>query len=449
MIAKSIANDALHQASLTAKRVDSMGLLRSLSFYLPAALLALFLALSLTLTIGGISGPLFAESLQSSESTPSELMIDNEGSLERVVLQYSSTFEDEILSTFMTLLKGLHRDISVTMVCESQKEARQIESLIRIWNIENPRRVEVKVIGKPITVWARDRFAIRAFRDNDGVDAIVLPSLEDDEDQDRVNDMEVPGFILGEKGVIPRSVKPGFFFEGGDMVSTAKRIFVGRSTLNRFPGEPEELMAQMNAEFGRPVVMLGGPGAEVLDCHIDLIFSAIDEKQVVLADPSLTQRLLDPASAHDLVDTIEIKESLEILRRRGISPSGTEPEAPMAYYIMAKQLRDLGYTVTSLPVIHCLDEDDEDFLITYCNVLLDYRDDGNYVYMPVYGLDRLDDYAESVFLNLGFHVNRVDISKLYQLGGTVRCVTNVLARKRLRPRLAPAETLRANAAAGG
>ncbi|PKK89455.1 MAG: hypothetical protein CVV64_14340 [Candidatus Wallbacteria bacterium HGW-Wallbacteria-1] len=360
---------------------------------------------------------------------PSELMVDNDGAIERVVIQYSTTFEKEILPTFMTFLKELHSDISVTLVCETSQDADFMNSMIKIWGIIRPDRIDVRVFGKPITVWARDRFALRAFRDNDSVDAIILPILSEDEDQDRVNDMEVPGFIMAGKGVVTRSVTPGFFFEGGDMVSTSRRIFVGRNTLNRFSGDEKELMSIMRREFGRDVIMLGGRGSEELVCHIDLIFSSLDENRVVLGDPMLTRRLLNESFSGDVVDSMAIRETLDIMKVSGIRPEGSLQDAQIAYGVIRRQLDDLGYKVTALPVIHCVDEDEEDYIITYCNVLLDYRDDGNYVYMPVYGLDRLDDYAESVFENLGFHVKRVDISRLYQLGGTVRCVTNVMGRR--------------------
>ena len=50
------------------------------------------------------------------------------------------------------------------------------------------------------------------------------------------------------------------------------------------------------------------------------------------------------------------------------------------------------------------------------------------VFMPAYRIPELDHAAARVFESLGLEVRPVDVTEVYELHGSVRCLVNVLQR---------------------
>jgi hypothetical protein len=88
-------------------------------------------------------------------------------------------------------------------------------------------------------------------------------------------------------------------------------------------------------------------------------------------------------------------------------------------------LRAAGVTVVALPVIPTTTPY---VWIGYDNVLMDRREDGLHVLMPVYGIEALDDHAADLYRGLGAEVHPIDVREIFHLGGTVRCLAAVLVR---------------------
>ena len=67
--------------------------------------------------------------------------------------------------------------------------------------------------------------------------------------------------------------------------------------------------------------------------------------------------------------------------------------------------------------------------LTYLNVILDERDGGRIVYMPIYGhAAAINAAAAEVWRQLGYLVRPVDCSTAYRHFGSLRCLVNVLSR---------------------
>ena len=93
---------------------------------------------------------------------------------------------------------------------------------------------------------------------------------------------------------------------------------------------------------------------------------------------------------------------------------------------IARKIARCGYRVVHLPA---LVDQQQSWMVTYNNVLIDCRGGSCTVYMPVYRIPNLDQAAEAIYRNLGFEVKTVDVSGIYQLGGALRCIVNVTRRR--------------------
>jgi agmatine/peptidylarginine deiminase len=96
---------------------------------------------------------------------------------------------------------------------------------------------------------------------------------------------------------------------------------------------------------------------------------------------------------------------------------------------VAKLAAGTGYQVFRIPTVP--GRDGKQYL-TYVNVIMDVRDGQPIVYMPTYqNQPRLNAAARSVWESLGYQVLPVDCTSLWEQGGTLHCLVNVLERKAL------------------
>ena len=59
---------------------------------------------------------------------------------------------------------------------------------------------------------------------------------------------------------------------------------------------------------------------------------------------------------------------------------------------------------------------------------MDFREHSQFVYIPSYGIQSLDNYARKLYQGLGFEVRPIDVTTLYRNGGSLRCFANVTRR---------------------
>ncbi len=384
-------------------------------------LVAVFLA-----TICLLTPVLAQESAAEEDTRATALLSDTTGQLEQVVLQYSSSLADEVLPTYKSFLQQLCRKTVVHVVCETDSQVEVFRQMLDNWQIENPGRFKLLNAGKQITVWARDRFVVKATKDNQRRKIVVLPTLPQSDATDRLNDKEIPALIARCTGETIETRQSSLFFEGGNMVTSDKFLFTGHSTLtdSRLASE-EEVVRYLEKEFGKKVVVVGSDDVREPEEHIDMYLTPIDDKTVLLGDPALGRSILAAKNAEPRENDKASEETPEDDSQEQPSRTPTDKVGLDSLYEHAgKQLAKRGFKVERIPILI----DDYGYTVTYNNVLMEVRNGKRIVYMPVYGLEELDSAAKKKYESLGFKVKPVDVSKIYRFGGTLRCVTNVLAR---------------------
>jgi N-dimethylarginine dimethylaminohydrolase len=360
------------------------------------------------------------------------VLSDTTGKLDEVVLQYSSSLAAEVLPTYRSFLKQLCRTTVVHVVCETDAQVDAFRQMLEGWRIENMERFKLINADKQITVWARDRFVVKATKDNQRKRLVVLPCLPQSDGEDRLNDKQVPALIAKCTGEAIETRESSLFFEGGNIVTSDGFLFTGHSTLtdSRFSSD-EDAIRQLEKEFGKKIVVIGSDEVREPEEHIDMYLTPIDDKTVLLGDPALGKSILAAAKRSKQLENEQPAQDDSREQSAEPDPQGRVGPVPAdngeldsLYASASKQLTKKGFKVERIPIL--LDE--YGYTVTYNNVIMEVRRGKRIVYMPVYGLQELDAAAQKKYESLGFKVKPVDVSKIYRFGGTLRCVTNVLAR---------------------
>ncbi len=360
-------------------------------------------------------------------NTSESILSDTSGEIEEVVLQYSSSLGVEILPTYKSFLKQIESDTVVYVVCENADQVRTFRIMLENWGILNSERFKVTNAGREITVWARDRFVVKSTKDNLRKRIVVLPNLPRSECNDRLNDKQVPVIIAEANGTSVEARESRLFFEGGNIVTSDKYLFTGYSTVMdpKLPSD-DDVIRLLGDEFGRKVIVVGTLNTPEPNGHIDMYLTPISDKVVLLGDPTLAKNILVPeCEEHEAEETQLVEEESSEEDYYLEKESVPTEEVLRSYDLVKKQLERKGFKVERIPIVH----DEHGCAITYNNVLMEARNGKRIVYMPVYGIEKLDAVATKKFQSLGFEVRPVDVSRIYRFGGTLRCVTNVLARR--------------------
>ena len=132
----------------------------------------------------------------------------------------------------------------------------------------------------------------------------------------------------------------------------------------------------------------------------------------------------DPAAARGILDA-----SPEATATGLCAPQGPDFSDDMQrrFDAVAQQCRQAGYRVVRIPVVPGRDART---YVTYVNVVIDRRDAGAVVYMPVFdGCESLNRAAQEVWQQLGYTVRSVDCTKCSLHFGSLRCLVNVVRRQ--------------------
>lgn len=351
---------------------------------------------------------------------------DDVGQFETVVIHYEPEVREELAVAYRDLFKVLPADITVQVVCPSRKAAREF---MRQWEpaaSAGGRKVQVINANQPVTLWARDR-RIARYDKRTGLPATnCVPTDPSDYENEKRNEIRV-FFSLAQAHLGPFMSPTTLFIEGGNVVSNRRHVFVGGNVLEENSDLLEADSGMVHRELRRIIgrkyhLIHGDEDGLVPWCHVDMYLTPLDEETVLVADPSLgTDALCDD----DLPDD-DRREALADL----LSMMDDSPECQARFDAVADQMHKLGYRVLRMPAIV---DQAEDWMVTYNNVLIERRGDRKIVYMPTYEIPVLDQLAARVYRDLGCQVRTIDVSKVYEYGGAVRCMVNVVSRKMPEP----------------
>jgi hypothetical protein len=335
---------------------------------------------------------------------------DTDGAIAEVLLHYDATLEHSLQPVHRDLFAALADDIRVLVVCPS---FRSMTGFLQDWGdaaVGGGRDVYLINVGREVSPWARDRRIARHLPTDNTTSASIVPHDHTDYLGWQRNELTLASLLESTElacGVLNASL----CIEGGNVVANGRHVFVGLDDLLR-QFALDELATELTRLLGGEVVLLGASIGEAPVYHADMYVTPIDDCHVLVASPEFGLSLLDASESCEGSSFAEIAE-------RGLSLQ------PLLDAV-ATQLADLDYNVLRMPAV--VDEAGE-WMITYNNVLMEEREGDRVVYMPVYDAPPLDLVAGAIYRSFGFEVRTIDVSRIYQRGGAVRCLVNVTRRR--------------------
>jgi hypothetical protein len=193
-----------------------------------------------------------------------------------------------------------------------------------------------------------------------------------------------------------RARRSALAFDGGDFAADSETVFVSPRVLRRNPGLDEgELRDALAALLGRRVVLL----RDAPDHHVAMYMAATGDRTALVGDPSLARAVFD---------------------------GDCDGTRQAQFDAVARAVAAAGYRVVRIPVAPGADGRT---WLTPTNAILDERDGGRTVYVPVFRhAEPLNRAAEQVWQSVGYAVRRVDCTETFPHFGSIHCLVNVLHR---------------------
>ncbi|MGE0495804.1 MAG: hypothetical protein AB7S38_41750 [Vulcanimicrobiota bacterium] len=198
----------------------------------------------------------------------------------------------------------------------------------------------------------------------------------------------------------------------------------------------DEAVSLFQTQFGKPVTVMGkdDPNTrhveEPATDHLDMGLTPIDDHTFFVGDPGLATRLLaemTPAERQQAEAKLEQQLGYPVSLAQDSVENRDNPEDFDNYVRIVEKK---GYKVVRLP--HAEAGRVGSPYVSYNNCLMErFEKDGHEVrrvFLPVYGIDKLDDYAIKTWQEQGFEVHPMPLGVLSTRWGALRCISNWLDR---------------------
>ncbi len=363
--------------------------------------LALLLAIHLVVTLAR----------GATEAVPARepLLRADGGPIEALVVQFHRPAAARFLAVYEQLFAALRPETRVIVVVADEEDERLFESARRGW-AAGP-RIEYVRTGRPITSWARDRFAVLEGREGP---VILAPPRPQEGVEARVHDWLVPWAVGRHFGAPVRTAR--FRFDGGDLIADEARAYVATPLFERNPRhDPRRLTVELEDTLDREVVRIGGDDLPVPDHHIGMFLTPLGGGRVAYADPDLGLAAIGAREGEErtlVVDGAPL--ALDLSRER-----------LQRFRNVRVSLERAGLSPVPLPILPAREPY---VFLGYDNVVLERRADGLHVVLPTYGVEPLDRAAVEAWRALGATVHPVRSEGIVRYGGTIRCLVAPLAR---------------------
>ncbi len=357
--------------------------------------------------------PVAAQPAPAAVSNRSGVLPDSTGSISEITLHYDPELRDELMPVYRDLFRYLPADVRIVVVCPT---IQAVHDFSLTWRIQlRNHDVSVINVGMPISVWARDRFIPRQSAGLANQARGFVPVDDPLYDIEKYNDL-ITYELLGQIGITPLILDSPLHIEGGNVVSNSHNVFIGANVLCENENfSASELTTELERFSGRNYLLIGDSAGDVPWFHIDMYLTPINEKTVLLASPRMGDMIRSYYEANADSESLWSEDSYY------------SDELQQSFDDVAGILKENGYTVQRMPTL--LNSVNET-MVTYNNVIMDYRNNAKTVYMPVYGIPELDSIAGEIYRKLGYTVHTVDVSRIYEHGGAIRCLVNVTRRDR-------------------
>lgn len=326
------------------------------------------------------------------------------------------------------LLAAMPADVRFTFVCDTGAAQEELNGRLRQWKFDARGNVVVRLYGKRVSIWARDRYIATQPVGPGRAPVWLTPQAPMSFDRRRrLAEGGIPEFLNTQsKTCDARETR--LVLDGGNVLCDGARVLLGSNVLieNRRAGDASALRGRLSALFGLPVVLVPSETAQPPIRHLDLFMTVVGAGRAVVGSPALAREAMAGA---DEASRTALRERLFAVDEpapggQAIGPDLSDARCAL-FDDVARSLEVAGFAVTRMPYA---DSRGGDFIVGYCNVIQEHRDGRHIVYMPVYGIPALDAAARAAWEALGCEVRPIDVSSMCHLLGAVRCLANVVER---------------------
>ncbi len=362
---------------------------------------------------------------------PAGVMLpDYGGAIRTAIMQYTAGSQF-VAPVFREFLTDLPASVTIYLACPERADYDEIRPLIG----------DIRCTLIPtfthhaMTAWSRDRWvAITGLPDHRIT--LLAPAGESEQEiwPQRAGDARLADDLARAFPDHFSSARSPLYFDGGDYLADGPFVFATRALLERnlqhtVTTRDKLLQAIAYDLHLNPILMDPGP-----DHHAGMFMmsagpaphstpvspptplpsltsTSAAQPRMIVADPSLGEKFFEPASPET-----------------PILNGGPDfsPETQARFDSIAQLATDHGYQVTRIPVV--TPKSGKTYL-TYVNVLLDQRAGHPLVYLPTFtGQPRMNAAAAEVWRSLGYQVHPIDCSTVWDKGGTLHCLVNVVER---------------------
>jgi hypothetical protein len=327
---------------------------------------------------------------------------DDEGLVSTWILHFDGEMRVACLPTYKDLLRELPKRARILVGVTNSDDARRFREETGIADRPDP-RVRFVEAGDWVSGWARDRYV---FFEKDGKECLFLPR-RDAVAPKRLGDLAIAKELKRiEPGL--EVIEGDLDLEGGNLLFTPDEVIAGPAALsfNVAEGMPEkDVRSSIEDVFGRRLVVAAAADSPLAREHVDMYLAVAGPKTLLLGDPRAA---------------LEAIEQGEDVRAFGRFPRERQLKLAEAYDRVEERLKEEGFEVSRLPILHA----EDGVILTWTNAVVETRGEERRVYLPCYGLKRLDALAQAAWRAHGWEPVPITADALIVLGGGVRCVTN-------------------------
>lgn len=369
------------------------------------------------LLIGIIVGMVRA-SLMQKASQPVPLAEDH-GRIARVEMQYKPAADNMVIPIYQQFLSAIGKTVEVIWTVGEQSDLAELkEHLGASWPEGHSRAL---VINKEISTWAKDRFVALVTADGQ-FSVACAPERAFTPNPLHTNDQEVPFRLAKDMPDLFRVRGTSLTFDGGDFLATDRHLFVGPAVIQKNPVGPggrfssvKDMTNYLSTQMGRQVTWVSENLADTPDHHLGMYLTVMGKKAAV-GDVTLAEAVLK--------DHPDLHTALQ--PGGGVADAVFRNDLSRRLDFVARKMQDLGYTVVRVPLLPSMKER---AWMSYNNGIVETRGSETIFYMPTFGVKELDHAAADCFTTeMGCRVVPIDCSGIWQLGGSLHCLVNVVAR---------------------
>ncbi|XOV71323.1 MAG: hypothetical protein ACFHW5_21840 [Verrucomicrobiota bacterium] len=346
---------------------------------------------------------------------------DASGAISRILLLYSVSDAPSVSPPYQDLLNQLPVEIGIVVCAADSVSIDDFRKRFREPLSRKPRAIQFLEVGFLTSAWSRDRIIARMRADFKPASSL-LPLGADWYREEEWKDLEVFQ-SMSDQGVMVGNFSLPLHLEGGNVVGGSDHVFVGFNAItdNLVSGmQAEDIRGWLGKALGKDVVFLQDEDGNVPKSHADMYLTPLPGNKTLLADPRLGTQLLEGVTEGSL--SYPEVEGVD----RGVLFFMHDDRLSDQFDQISQAIQQQGLEVDRLPGVFA---GDNEWMVTYNNVLMDFRRGHAIVYMPVYHLDALDNAARKVYESKGFEVRTINVSTVFHLNGAIRCLANVIERK--------------------